>query len=67
MEVRPLKQTSKKRTSKDGSSHSKHGRKIGDCECNSASEMCGKTSSSKGCSCKQSSRACAKHNTKASN
>ena len=60
MEVRPLKQTSKKRTSKDDTTHKKS-KHLDGCQCNSASEMC---SRAKACSGARASRSCSVRGTK---
>ena len=67
MEVKPLKQSSTKRTCKDSDSNGKKAKKDGNCECNSASEMCSKTKSpKKPTSSTRASRACASRDSKSS-
>ena len=59
-----MKQTSsKKRTNKD--SHKKIGRQSGSCECNSASEMCGKVGTNS-CASTRASRSCSGSGVKSS-
>ena len=66
MEVKPLKQSSTKRTCKNGSCHCKNDGKDKNCECNSASEMCSKAKLTKTCSSARASRTCTNRGSKSS-